>query len=103
MWVGGGPWAINSCNLLFPLEYHPMKKILLPAMHQKPPNLPSSAWNPWIDMRNRDDISAFNISFPWGTMPGKSYHRMLDIIETYRWDCEHRLSFLSLQITGLRK
>ncbi|XP_034247210.1 iduronate 2-sulfatase isoform X2 [Thrips palmi] len=58
--------------LKFPIEYlkyHPLEKVRLPSMRSRPPGLPSSAWNPWIDLRKRDDIHALNISFPWGQMP----------------------------------
>ncbi|XP_052127808.1 iduronate 2-sulfatase isoform X2 [Frankliniella occidentalis] len=51
------------------LNYHPLDKISLSQMRRRPPKLPSSAWNPWFDLRKRDDINHLNISFPWGAMP----------------------------------
>lgn len=65
-------FIVLTIIFMCPLEYHPMENISLPLMHQRPPNLPTAAWNPWIDMRSRDDINVFNISFPWGTIPGRS-------------------------------
>lgn len=31
--------------------------------------MPAVAWNPWLDVKNRDDISKLNILFPFGNMP----------------------------------
>ncbi|KAJ1530703.1 hypothetical protein ONE63_005567 [Megalurothrips usitatus] len=50
------------------LKYHPLDKISLPLMRSRPPNLPTIAWNPWLDMRQRDDIRILNITFPWERM-----------------------------------
>ncbi len=35
----------------------------------RPPGLPPIAWNPWVDLRKREDIKALNISLPYGKMP----------------------------------
>ncbi|KAH8300362.1 hypothetical protein KR018_000005 [Drosophila ironensis] len=32
----------------------------------KPPNMPAVAWNPYTDVRSRDDFKQSNISFPYG-------------------------------------
>jgi hypothetical protein len=29
------------------------------------------AWNPWTDLREREDVAALNVSFPFGPMPGE--------------------------------
>jgi iduronate 2-sulfatase len=34
-----------------------------------PEKLPSVAWNPWTDLREREDIKHLNLSFPYGPMP----------------------------------
>ena len=31
-------------------------------------NLPNVAWNPWMDLKKRDDIKKLNIEFPFGTV-----------------------------------
>lgn len=31
--------------------------------------MPNVAWNPWTDVRRRDDMRKLNISFPFGHMP----------------------------------
>lgn len=31
--------------------------------------MPTVAWNPWTDIRERDDIESLNIPFPFGEMP----------------------------------
>lgn len=51
------------------LEFHPLDNITLPMNRWRPSLLPTVAWNPWIDIRQRDDIAALNISFPFGRMP----------------------------------
>lgn len=51
------------------LEFHPLDNITLPKSRWRPSLLPTVAWNPWIDIRERDDITALNISFPFGRMP----------------------------------
>lgn len=50
------------------LDYHPLSKVKLPENCYRPPLLPTVAWNPWTDVRQRDDIAALNISFPFGPM-----------------------------------
>lgn len=35
----------------------------------RPPTLPTVAWNPWTDIRDREDIRNLNLSFPFGHMP----------------------------------
>lgn len=41
----------------------------MPTNRWRPSLLSTVAWNPWTDLRERDDISALNISFPFGSMP----------------------------------
>lgn len=38
------------------------------------------AWNPWIDVRQRDDVASLNISFPFGQMLNNF---TLKIIQSY--------------------
>lgn len=59
------------------LEYHPLDNITLPKNTWRPNLLPSVAWNPWIDIRERDDIAALNVSFPFGPMPVQMAKKIL--------------------------
>ncbi|KAG8332959.1 hypothetical protein J6590_012728 [Homalodisca vitripennis] len=50
------------------LNHHPLANVSLPP-NNWPVLLPSVAWNPWTDVRMRDDIASLNIPFPFGRMP----------------------------------
>ncbi|XP_046377275.2 iduronate 2-sulfatase-like [Haliotis rufescens] len=55
--------------LKYPKEYrdlYPLNKIQLARHHTFPLRLPLVAWNPWTDLRERDDIQSLNLSFPFG-------------------------------------
>lgn len=43
-----------------------------------PEKLPSVAYNPWTDIRQRDDVEALNVSFPYGPLP-----------DDFQVSCEH--------------
>lgn len=34
-----------------------------------PTQLPPVAWNPWTDLREREDVQSLNLSFPYGPVP----------------------------------
>lgn len=51
------------------LDLYPLKDIHLAPDPTLPPKLPSVAWNPWADIRERDDVKQLNISFPYGPLP----------------------------------
>ncbi|XP_072286387.1 iduronate 2-sulfatase [Pyxicephalus adspersus] len=56
----------------FPKEFlklYPIENISLAPDPAIPRNLPSVAYNPWADIRNREDVQALNISFPYGPIP----------------------------------
>ncbi|KAK9875806.1 hypothetical protein WA026_009593 [Henosepilachna vigintioctopunctata] len=56
----------------FPVKYlnlHPISKVKLPANHWRSYSLPPVAWNPWLDIRKRDDVMKLNVSFPFGRIP----------------------------------
>ncbi|KAJ0179161.1 hypothetical protein K1T71_004873 [Dendrolimus kikuchii] len=60
--------------LKFPKHYLdkiPLNKIHQPKVPYRPKDMPLVAWNPWTDIRSREDIRRLNISFPFGTMPSK--------------------------------
>ncbi|XP_066152556.1 iduronate 2-sulfatase isoform X1 [Euwallacea fornicatus] len=50
------------------LDLHPLSNISLPVNRMIPPSLPTIAWNPWIDIRTRDDMKKLKIPFPYGPM-----------------------------------
>lgn len=31
--------------------------------------MPSVTWNPWVDLREREDVARLNLSFPFGVIP----------------------------------
>ncbi|XP_044162005.1 iduronate 2-sulfatase [Bufo gargarizans] len=56
----------------FPKEFlklYPIENISLAPDPDVPKNLPSVAYNPWTDIRKRQDVQALNISFPYGPVP----------------------------------
>ncbi|XP_013416506.1 iduronate 2-sulfatase-like [Lingula anatina] len=56
----------------FPKEYlklYPLSNVSLAPDPSIPSGLPSDAWNPWTDLRKRDDVKALNLSFPYGPIP----------------------------------
>ncbi|KAL8599536.1 hypothetical protein ACOMHN_066534 [Nucella lapillus] len=58
--------------LKYPKEYldlYPMSEIHMATNPTFPLWLPVVAWNPWTDLRKRDDVKALNVSFPFGPLP----------------------------------
>ncbi|KAM5146056.1 iduronate 2-sulfatase [Mantella aurantiaca] len=56
----------------FPKEFlklYPIENISLAPDPDIPRNLPHVAYNPWTDIREREDVQALNISFPYGPIP----------------------------------
>ncbi|XP_020392014.2 iduronate 2-sulfatase [Rhincodon typus] len=51
------------------LKLYPHDKIPLAPDPKIPPKLPPVAYNPWTDLRRRDDVMALNLSFPYGPIP----------------------------------
>ncbi|XP_072362016.1 iduronate 2-sulfatase isoform X3 [Scyliorhinus torazame] len=51
------------------LKLYPRDKIPLAPDHKIPLKLPPVAYNPWTDLRIRDDVKALNLSFPYGPIP----------------------------------
>lgn len=39
--------------------------------------MPSVSWNPWLDVKSRDDIKKLNITFPFGIMPKQMIMRII--------------------------
>ncbi|RZC42461.1 iduronate 2-sulfatase [Asbolus verrucosus] len=76
--TGGKPYFLAvgfhkpHVPLKFPVEYldhHPLENVSLPKNRWRPSLMPAVAWNPYLDVKSRDDISKLNLSFPFGTMP----------------------------------
>lgn len=53
------------------IGYHPLEKVSRPQPKEKPPSMPVVAWNPWTDLRLREDVAALNLTFPYQPIPGK--------------------------------
>ncbi|XP_062997872.1 iduronate 2-sulfatase [Elgaria multicarinata webbii] len=51
------------------LKLYPLENITLAPDPNIPKGLPSVAYNPWTDIRKREDVEALNISFPYGPIP----------------------------------
>ncbi|XP_022786112.1 iduronate 2-sulfatase-like isoform X2 [Stylophora pistillata] len=51
------------------LDLYPIEKIQVAADPLLPFHLPPVAYEPWTDLRWRDDIAALNLSFPYERMP----------------------------------
>ncbi|XP_078602080.1 iduronate 2-sulfatase-like isoform X1 [Branchiostoma floridae x Branchiostoma japonicum] len=58
----------------YPREFqdlYPLSNIHLAPNPSLPPDLPTIAWNPFTDIRKREDVQALNISFPYGPVPSE--------------------------------
>ncbi|AWP12491.1 putative iduronate 2-sulfatase [Scophthalmus maximus] len=51
------------------LSLYPIKEMTLAPDPSVPKSLPPVAYNPWTDVRKRDDVQKLNISFPYGPIP----------------------------------
>lgn len=51
------------------LDLYPIDKIHIAPDPLQPFGMPPVAYEPWTDIRWRDDIAALNLSFPYGQMP----------------------------------
>ena len=49
----------------------------MPLNRHYPPGLPTVAWEPWSDVRKREDVIALNVSFPYGPMPDDFSRRII--------------------------
>uniref|UniRef100_A0A8D0DY31 Iduronate 2-sulfatase n=1 Tax=Salvator merianae TaxID=96440 RepID=A0A8D0DY31_SALMN len=58
------------------LKLYPLENITLAPDPDVPKRLPSVAYNPWTDIRHREDVEALNISFPYGPVP-KDFQRKI--------------------------
>ncbi|XP_048815889.1 iduronate 2-sulfatase isoform X2 [Lagopus muta] len=51
------------------LKLYPLENITLAPDPWVPEKLPPVAYNPWMDIRQRDDVKALNVTFPYGPLP----------------------------------
>lgn len=51
------------------LSLYPIDEMTLAPDPVVPELLPPVAYNPWTDVRKRDDVKQLNISFPYGPVP----------------------------------
>ncbi|XP_056457040.1 iduronate 2-sulfatase [Gadus chalcogrammus] len=51
------------------LSLYPLDQMSLAPDPEVPEGLPSVAYNPWMDLRLREDVMALNTSFPYGPIP----------------------------------
>ncbi|XP_066415617.1 iduronate 2-sulfatase [Molothrus aeneus] len=58
------------------LKLYPLENITLAPDPWVPKKLPSVAYNPWMDIRQREDVEALNVSFPYGPLPDDFQRRI---------------------------
>ncbi|XP_006781939.1 iduronate 2-sulfatase isoform X2 [Neolamprologus brichardi] len=51
------------------LTLYPLDQMTLASDPDVPERLPTVAYNPWTDVRKREDVEKLNISFPYGSIP----------------------------------
>jgi len=51
------------------LSLYPLEQMTLVPDPDVPAKLPTVAYNPWMDLRKRDDVQKLNTSFPYGPIP----------------------------------
>lgn len=71
MCVGTTPISLQVvvCILQQYLSIYPIEQMSLAPDTDVPTHLPPVAYNPWMDVRKRDDVQQLNISFPYGPIP----------------------------------
>ncbi|XP_025154174.1 iduronate 2-sulfatase isoform X2 [Harpegnathos saltator] len=53
------------------IKYHPIHKFKIPEPYLWPSNVSNIAYNPWIDLRWRQDVAKLKLKFPWEKIPEK--------------------------------
>ncbi|XP_054707303.1 iduronate 2-sulfatase-like [Uloborus diversus] len=51
------------------LDLYPIESMDLAPNSTIPSKMPKVSWNPWTDIRERDDVKNLNVSFPYGPLP----------------------------------
>ncbi|XP_046431983.1 iduronate 2-sulfatase isoform X1 [Neodiprion fabricii] len=62
------------------LEHHPLEKFDVPDNYKWSENVSYAAYNPWLDLRKRDDVKKLDLKFPFQKIP--RYYAKL-IIQSY--------------------
>lgn len=89
------------------LRHHPIHKFKYypPAMSHKPYGMPNVAWNPYTDLRKRNDVRRLNVTAPFGPIPewfGAKIRQHYAASVTYVDDLIGRLiSYVSLKDTAI--
>ncbi|XP_036148467.1 iduronate 2-sulfatase isoform X4 [Monomorium pharaonis] len=73
-------YTTMSIGKVFHPEYHPIRKFKLPESYLWPDNVNDVAYNPWTDLRWRQDVAKLKLKFPWEKIPEKFAKR---IIQSY--------------------
>ncbi|XP_047619934.1 iduronate 2-sulfatase isoform X3 [Phacochoerus africanus] len=76
----------------YPQEFqklYPLENVTLAPDPQVPAGLPPVAYNPWMDIRQREDVQALNLSVPYGPIPAdfqrkirQSYFASVSYVDT---------------------
>lgn len=72
-----------SCPQEFQKLY-PLENITLAPDPEVPDSLPAVAYNPWMDIRQREDVQALNISVPYGPIP-VDFQVLMVLVASYHW------------------
>ncbi|XP_063516314.1 iduronate 2-sulfatase isoform X5 [Pongo pygmaeus] len=81
----------------YPKEFqklYPLENITLAPDPEVPDGLPPVAYNPWMDIRQREDVQALNISVPYGPIP-------VDFQQKIRQSYFASVSYLDTQVGRL--
>ena len=65
----GSTWFSCFSLCVYFTDQYPLSKVPRVSNPSFPPNLPQVAWNPWTDIRLRDDVRQLNVSYPYGPVP----------------------------------
>ena len=82
--------------LKFPAEYlnlHPIDSVRLADDGRMPAGMPHVAWNPWTDIRWREDIASSRPAWPWGPLSD-------DVARRVRQGYAAAVSYTDYQVRG---
>ncbi|TNN59422.1 Iduronate 2-sulfatase [Liparis tanakae] len=85
------------------LSLYPIEQMTLVPDPDIPSKLPAVAYNPWMDLRKRDDVQKLNISFPYDPIPKDFQVRAPPLAPEKQTISERRspsLPFLPVSHTG---
>ncbi|XP_046431986.1 iduronate 2-sulfatase isoform X3 [Neodiprion fabricii] len=73
-------YTTMSIGKVFHPEHHPLEKFDVPDNYKWSENVSYAAYNPWLDLRKRDDVKKLDLKFPFQKIP--RYYAKL-IIQSY--------------------